>query len=203
MLSNQFHSKITHCVLVGVLLAFYMNTAAAVPDAATMLMNISKSVPTLMRFVTALAYLLGFYFVIKGLMMLKKFGEQRTMMSGEHHLAGPLILLFVGSLLIYLPASVQTSLHTLWSGSVNPYAWQTSSADAWSTMTKAIFLVVELIGTISFIRGLVLLTHLGGQGGQPGTFAKAMAHIIAGVLCINLYGFLQMISTTLGIGMWT
>lgn len=173
--------------------------AVTIPDAATMLSNFSVQVPALMRLVTGLAYVMGFYFVYKGLMELKKFGEQRTTMSGEHHLKGPLIYLFVGALLIYLPTSVHTGLSTLFTSPV-PIAYDTLTGDMWGSVRDAVFLLIQLVGTISFIRGLVLLTHLGGQGaGQPGTFGKAIAHIVAGILCINLYGFLEVISATLGL----
>lgn len=174
--------------------------AISVPDASTMLQNLSTQVPNLMRLVTALSFVMGFFFVYKGLFEFKKFGEQRGMMGGEHHIAGPLIYLFVGTMLIYLPETVRVGLNTFWN-SPNPYAYETSAVDAWSSLTNAVYLIVELVGVISFIRGLVMLTHLGGQGGQqPGTFGRALAHIIAGVLCINLYGFVQIISGTLGIG---
>jgi intracellular multiplication protein IcmC len=59
---------------------------------------------------------------------------------------------------------------------------------------------VQLVGTIAFIRGLVLLTHASGHGTQPGTFSKAISFIVAGILCINLYQFLQVIFTTFGLG---
>jgi len=171
-------------------------------DAGTMLQQLIDQVPAIMRLVTALAYVMGFFFVYKGLMEFKKFGEQRTQMSGEHHIMGPLTLLFVGAMLIYLPSTVWVGVNTFWADKPNIYAYDVSSGgDAWSSMTEAVYLLVQLIGTISFIRGLVMLTHIGGQhgGGQPGTFGKALAHIIAGILCINLYGFIQMISATLGI----
>lgn len=184
------------CLISGKALA----VGLSVPDASTMLQNLSNQVPTLLRLVTALSFVMGFFFVYKGLVEFKKFGEQRSMMSGEHHIAGPLIFLFVGTMLIYLPETVRVGLNTFWNAP-NPYAYQTTTTDAWSSLTNAVYLVVELVGVISFIRGLVILSHMGGQhgGGQPGTFGRAMAHIIAGVLCINLYGFVQTISTTLGI----
>lgn len=171
-----------------------------VPDASTMLMNLKDQIPSLISLVTALAYVMGFFFTYKGLIELKKFGEQRTMMGGEHHLSGPLIYLFVGAMLIYLPSSVYTGLHTIWGVNYTPYAYDTQSGDAFSIMQDTVFLIVQLVGVISFIRGLVLLTHIGGgHGGQPGTFGRALAHIIAGILCINLHAFVMMISTTLGI----
>ncbi len=175
--------------------------AASAPDVATMLVNFSDAVPSLMRLVTAFAYVMGFFFVIKGVMDLKHFGESRSMMSQEHSLGKPITFITVGTLLLYLPASVQTGLSTFWT-SPNPYGYLSSSEANWTDLTGAVFMVVELVGTIAFIRGLVILTQTTGHG-QPGTFSKAMAHIIAGVLCINLYQFLQTIFDTLGLTMFS
>jgi len=171
------------------------------PDVAQMLVNFSNSVPSLMRLVTALAYVMGFFFVYKGLSEFKKLGESRTMMSGEQSITGPLLHIFVGTTLIYLPSTIYVGLGTLFGNEFTPYAWKTSATDSWSLVSNSIFLIVSLVGVISFIRGLLLLNQLGGHA-QPGTFAKAMTHLIAGVLCINLYGFLQVVSTTFGIGQW-
>jgi intracellular multiplication protein IcmC len=183
----------------------YVSTAHALSfdasgaDVGTMLINFAKTVPNLMRLVTALAYVMGFLFVIKGIIELKHFGESRSMMSQENGLKKPLTYLFVGAMMIYLPGSVGSGLSTFWTDP-NPYGYLSGDEDKWSELTNAIFMIVQLIGTIAFIRGLLILNHTAGQGGQPGTFAKAMAHIIAGILCINLYQFLQAIFTTLGLG---
>ncbi len=186
---------------------FYTHSAYAISfepsgstDVSTMLINLSKDIPNLMRLVTALAYVMGFFFIIKGVMELKAFGESRSMMSHEHHLSKPLMYLFVGALLIYLPASVESGLNTFWT-SPNPYGYLgNESADNWTDLTNSVFMVIQLVGTIAFIRGLIILTTVGGHGGQPNSFAKAITYIIAGVLCINLYQFLQAVFTTLGLG---
>jgi hypothetical protein len=97
-----------------------------------------------------------------------------------------------------LPSSVQAGLSTFWSDS-NPYGYLNEASDQWSTVYQDCFLVIQLLGTISFIRGLVILTHMSGQGAQPGTFGRGLTHIIAGTLCINLYDFLTAINGTLGV----
>ena len=180
--------------------ALNLSTSGAV-DAASMLVNLSTEIPNLMRFVTALAYVMGFFFVFKGILSLKEFGESRTMMSSQHSLSTPLLYLFVGSALIYLPSTVQTGLSTFWD-TPDIYGYVSSGGDPWDELINACFMVIQLIGVIAFIRGLIILTHLGGQG-QPGQFGRAMAHIVGGILCLNLYQFLQAIVSTLGIGQLT
>jgi hypothetical protein len=171
---------------------------ADIPDVGTMLENFSQTVPQLMQLVTATAYVMGMWFIYSGVCKLKEFAESRTQMSAHNELKGPLILMTVGTLLLYLPSSVQVGLSTFWTDA-NPYAYITESADQWTTMYNDCFLIIELIGTISFIRGLLIFTRLSGQGGQPGEFGRGVTHLVAGILCINLNGFLAAVNATLGI----
>lgn len=194
---NRFLSKLS-VVLVSYLLL--IQSAYAAITVSDMIENIAAAIPPLMQFVTALAYVLGFYFVFNGILLLRKYGEQRTQMSSEAHLKGPLISLAVGSALIYLPSSVTTGMATFWTEPA-PYAYVTTQTDPWSQFYMACFVIIQFIGVIAFVRGLVILSHLGGHA-QPGTFGKGMAHIIGGVMCIDLYDFLQTIFATLGIE-WT
>jgi hypothetical protein len=179
--------------------SFYAQVAyAAVPDVGTMLENFSQTVPQFMRLVTATAYVMGMWFIIAGIGKLKQYGEARTQMSSQHDLKGPLILMTVGSCLLYLPTSIQSGLATFWTDS-NPYAYITEADDQWSVMYQDAFMIIQLIGTISFIRGLVIFTRLSGHGGHPGEFGRGVTHVIAGILCINLHDFLEAVNGTLGI----
>jgi intracellular multiplication protein IcmC len=178
---------------------FYAPASYAVDDAATMLTNLASSVPNFMLLITALAYVMGMYFVFKGVMGLREFGESRTMMTSSHSLKGPLIFIGIGTALCYLPSSVSVGLNTFWSDP-NPYGYVNATTDQWSTLYEDCFLFIQLIGVFTFIRGLVVMTQLGGQGGQPGTFAKGVTLIIAGAICINLYDFINMLYNTLGLG---
>lgn len=167
-------------------------------SAQDMITNIAAQIPSLMRFVTALAYVMGMYMIFYGIMKLKQYGESRTMMSQSHELKGPIILLVVGALLLYLPTSVQVGLSTFWT-EPNPYGYL-ENTDEWSGFINNCFLVIQLFGTIAFIRGLLILSRLGGgHGGQPDTLGRAMTHIIGGIFCINIYEFIQVILFTLGI----
>ena len=132
--------------------------------------------------------------------MLKQYGEMRSMMSTEHSLKGPLIFIFIGAALLYLPSSVQVGLSTFWKEPA-PYSYLEEDANnSWNTLIHDIFLIIQLIGIIAFIRGLLLLTHLSSGHGQQGTFGRAMSHMIGGILLINIYQFLQVIFNTLGYG---
>lgn len=166
-------------------------------SAQDMITHLAGQIPTIMRMVTAFAYVMGMMFIIMGVIKMKHLGEMRTQMSHEHSIKGPLLYIAVGAMLLYLPSSVNVGMSSFWTDP-SPYDYRLNT-DEWSQFYNNIYLVIQLIGTIAFIRGLVMLTHLGGHGGQPGTFGKAMVHIIAGVFCINIYNFIHLVFSALGI----
>lgn len=171
-------------------------TAIKVVSAQDVITNIATQIPMLMTLVTAIGYVMGFFFIFYGILKLKEFGEARTQMSTERHLKAPLIYLIVGALLLYLPSTVQVGLSTFWS-EPSPYGYL-QQADQWANFTKDIFLVIQLFGTIAFIRGLVILSHMAGHA-QHGTFSKGILHVIGGLFCINIYQLVQVVLITLGI----
>ncbi|MDR3492499.1 MAG: hypothetical protein P4M12_10770 [Gammaproteobacteria bacterium] len=195
---NAWSFKFVISLLAAIAIFYTPSVYAAVPDVGTMLKNFANDVPQLMKLITAFAYVFGMYLIVKGVAGLKAAGEARTQMSTHHDLKGPVILIGVGTLLLYLPTSVQVGLTTFWTAP-NPYGYETPGDDQWNSLVQTTYLVVQLIGTIAFIRGLITLTHLGGQGSQPGTFSKGLTYIIAGVLCINMSDFLAAVEATLGI----
>lgn len=189
--------------LIIIVSSLFVNSAyAAIPgglNIATMIQNLAQTIPALMQLVTAFAYVMGFYFIVHGVVLLKKFGEQRTMMSQEGGLKGPLIWLAVGAALIYLPSSVQAGFTTFWTNPT-PYAYVDEQPNQWSDLINACFMIVQLVGTIAFIRGLILFTNLSHQGGQQGGFGKALTHVIGGILLIDIYDFMRAIFNTLALG---
>jgi len=163
-----------------------------------MLANFAKQVPNLMSMVTAIAYVLGMILIIRGILQLKHLGESRTMMSQEHSLMGPMLYLGVGTFLLYLPSAVQIGMNTFWTNPC-PYCYPIDQ-DQWSKFLSVCYTVVQLFGVIAFIRGLIILTHLGGRGGAGhDTLSKGITYIVGGIFCINIYGFVQVVFFTLGV----
>lgn len=194
-------SMIKSLLILSVLFAVNaqaQQTTVSVVSATTMIQNISDQIPALMRLATAVAYVMGMFFMFMGVLKLKQYGEQRTMMSGQHHLKEPLVFMVIGALLLYLPTSVQIGMSTFWTNP-NPYGYLSQGTDQWAQFMNDVFMLMQLFGVIAFIRGLLLLSHLGGHSNQPGTFAKGITHIIAGIFCINIYQFIQVVMTTLGV----
>jgi intracellular multiplication protein IcmC len=191
--------KVSVTILTLIVSMFTLAAHAAdveVVSASDMLHRIADQTPSIMRFITALAYVMGMYFVFYGIIKLKQYGEARTQMSQEHSLKAPILFMVVGTMLLYLPTSVQVGLSTFWSVP-NPYGYL-EETDQWALFLKDVFLAVQIFGTIAFIRGLVVLTHLSGHA-QPGTLAKGLTHIAGGLFCINIYQFVRLVLVTLGI----
>lgn len=199
LVKSMIQVVLVSSVLVGTAYAATAPSSSpiVIPTLDQALKNLSLTSDSLMRLVTAIAYVMGFFFVIQGLFELKHYGDARTMMSHEHTLKKPLLYLIAGAALIYLPASIHTGISTFWNES-SPLAYIPKSADdPWQELVKSCFVIIQLIGVIAFIRGLILLTHLSGNHGGQNSFGKAMAHIVGGILCINMYQFLQTIFNTL------
>jgi intracellular multiplication protein IcmC len=197
--SLKQNSLIKICLLL--LSAFFVVPAyAATADIATMIENLSLAVPALTQLTTAISYVMGMFFMIKGVMDFKRLGEQRTMMSGEHTWKGPLVSLAVGAALLYLPSAIQSGFNTFWT-EPNPYQYESlDPTDSWNELIIACFQIIQLIGVIAFIRGLVVLAHLGSGQSQQHGFAKAMAYMVAGIFCIDLWDFVSSVLNTLGLG---
>jgi intracellular multiplication protein IcmC len=205
-LISRLHGSLNRAywVIVCYFITFSPFAAGATPggsvsglDAQSMLERIVGQVPNLMRMITAIAYVLGIYFMVFSLLKFKEFGEQRTMMSSQHHLKEPLIYMSVGVFLVFLPSAVQTGLSTFWTDP-SPYAYL-DNTDPYSQIWNNALIVVQLFGTIAFIRGLVMLSHLGKGGHGQASAGKAMTHIVGGIMCINIYQFIQMVFATLGV----
>lgn len=173
-------------------------SSISLPSPLTMLANIQSQLPNLMRLVTAIAYVMGFILVIMGIINLKHAGEMRTQMSHEHNLSKPILFIVIGAMLIYLPSAVQIGLSTFWA-EPNPYGYVTQS-DQWQQAINICYAIVQFIGVIAFIRGLLILTRV-GHGGHHDALGKGITHIIGGILCINMYQFIQVLLATLGVQM--
>lgn len=207
MLLQKKHLK---AIKTGLIWSLLLCVAVALPayaedfnvsgsvSAAEMIKNIATQLPNLTKLITGVAYIIGMYFIISGVMRLKHMGEMRTMMSHEHSVKGPIIFIIIGAMLLYLPSTVQVGLTSFWL-EPNPYGYL-ESEDQWADLISACFTIIQLVGVVAFIRGLIILTQMAHQsGGQHSVFGKGLTHIIGGILCINMYQFVQVIMVTLGL----
>ena len=116
------------------------------------------------------------------------------MMGFKGELGGPLIYIFVGITLFYFPEVVRIFMVTVW-GSANIVEYPSTPSN-WKYFTDPVIGLVRIVGYIAFIRGWLLLLRLGQEGRQPGTGAKALLHILGGILAINIVGTINMLGAT-------
>ena len=143
------------------------------------------------------ALLMGIAMFLSGIFQLKKLGESRTMMSSEHSAAGPLMMLLAGAALMILPTFIDSALLAFWSTDT-PLRYEGGSG-GYDALVPPILLFIRIVGVISFIRGIVLLSRTGGRQSQPGTMSRAMIHLLAGILCVHILGTLELLGSIMGL----
>ena len=164
-----------------------------------MLHNITAQLPALVRLLTAIMYLVGFFFVFRGVLSLKQYAEMRSMMSSGTSMKEPLLYFLVGGLLIFYPSTINVGLNTLFhSTTILAYQPVKSGISEENEIFQDVAMVLRFIGYISFFRGMMILTHLGSQQAPPGTFGRAVAHIFGGIFLVNVFQTWEIIKSTIG-----
>jgi intracellular multiplication protein IcmC len=167
------------------------------------LINLANSLIPVEKLLTGAAYIIGIWFAIKALLVLKAHTESRSQAAGGP--TEPIMYLFVAAMLIYFPSAFQMLMNTTF-GYSNVLAYAPNNTQMPlinavfgqdSPMGQALTIIIQIVGLISYIRGWLLLAKAGGSGQQPGNVGKGITHIFAGILALNIIGTLQVISNTL------
>ncbi|OGT48005.1 MAG: hypothetical protein A3E82_04395 [Gammaproteobacteria bacterium RIFCSPHIGHO2_12_FULL_38_11] len=144
-----------------------------------------------------IAILMGVCLTLGGLFQLKRLAESRTMMSSQHSAAGPLLMLIAGAMLMILPKVIGLALLSFF-GKSSPMSYE-GGPSGYNSLMHPILMFVRIIGVASFIRGILMIARAGGQQSQPGTVGKAIVHIFAGIMCVNIIGTLTILKDILGL----
>lgn len=170
------------------------------PRLEDMLVSVTNEFPNIYHLVTATAYVMGIAFIFRGVYQLKVYGDLRTMMSVQTNFKATMMVFFAGAALLYTPTAFKSMMLTTFATTsvTDPMSYH-SSKGIWSpAASQAVLRFIQLIGTISFIRGWVYLTHTSNPNGRS-SFGKAVTHIIAGLLAINIEGTREMLQASFGI----
>lgn len=187
-------------VLSTLMLSISPVFAATAQDIAGILRTFQSNLGPLYIFVVALAYVMGIWFIADSIYRLKKYGQQRTMMSTNASIAKPIILMALGLTLLYFPTFVNLSTETLWVyGSSSSVLVYPNEPTSWNAFVHPLIDTVRLFGLIAVVRGVVILTKLANESPQPGSLGKGLMHIIAGTLAINITGTINVIKATFGL----
>lgn len=136
--------------------------------------------------IQTVAILMGIGMVISGFFLLKKFGESRTMMSHHMTIVGPLMMLLAGVLLLSLPTTLCTFLYAIW-GTYTPLTY-VGSGGGFDDYVPVVLMFVRLIGVTAVIRGVVMMSRVGGQHSQPGAIGRGLMFIFCGILAVHILG---------------
>lgn len=173
--------------------------AGPTEDLAGIMRNFQQNLGPVYTFVVALSYVMGVAFIGDSIIRLKKFAQQRTMMSTNASMAKPMILFGLGLALMYFPTFVNTSVESLWVyGSSSSVLKYPSEPSTMSAFINPLIDAIRLFGLIAIVRGIVILTRLASESTQPGTIGKGLMHIIAGTLAVNIVGTVNVIRATFG-----
>ena len=148
-------------------------------DLIAMLGNLSRSLSSVQHLVAGLGYVVGIMFVITALLKFKTIADTRTRQSSQEKMYVPVMFLFGGATLIFLPTMTNVLSKTAFgAGNVLQYI-QVNPYDIY----HSIGVLVQTAGIIWFVRGCVLIAH----GSEPGTkhSSKGLAFIGAGILAMN------------------
>lgn len=161
--------------------------------------NLDKSLQPIWQFLIALCYVLGIWFVAIAILKLKQYGQMTVMMATHASMASSIAYLAVGTGLLFVPTLLDVSVATLWDYGVNDIRAY-DAAPSYADIINPILDLVKIIGLIAFMRGWILLIRLGNHGGSPpGTVGKAIAHMVGGILAINITGTLDVLKATFGL----
>ena len=164
-------------------------------DLSQMVVNVANTMPDVMALVTAASYIIGITIATKGVYKLREYGELRTMMSSQTSIWPIIITLVAGFALVYFPTTFEIGMETLFAYS-SPLAYTGTSDQQTTELVNAVVDIMQVIGAIAVIRGLMILHTASSQGSQPGSFAKGITFVIGGVLAINMYGTWEVLENT-------
>lgn len=193
-----------HAWVVGLLfgLLFPVQSYAAVtwPTLAQMLETINTQIPALWELVTAFAYIAGFFMVFRSLYHFKQAGDPHSASGGQRDIKPAFATFIIGIALIFSPSAMQSGLATVF-GTTSPIGYPTGAGvnNSYGELGQVLYSIIQFVGVVTFIRGLMHFHKLGSGQAQHGTFNKGLTHVIGGILCLNVLGTASVIASTLGI----
>ena len=171
---------------------------ASVSYAGTSAQEVATQLTTAFRKLAGISsdisVVMGVLIFVGGLYHLKRYGEARTMMSGQISLSKPLMPIICGTLLMSFPTALGTLMTAFWGSSwSSPLAYQVNGD--YDVMIPAMLAMVRLLGVVCFLRAIFSAVTAVGPHAQPGSKAKVGMLLIAGILCVNITGTVHLINS--------
>lgn len=165
----------------------------------TILLGVKNFLVQFEKVIVALFYLIGIIFAVRTFMLLKQYGESRSMSGGQMTLRKPILTFIVAVVLLYAPGMIDAFIFTIYPASYYDYTITQGSSGEYDLIIFVASRIMQVIGYIAFLRGWILLVRIGEQGAPPGALAKSLLHIIAGVLAINIVGTFSLLGAIIGL----
>jgi hypothetical protein len=107
------------------------------------------------------------------------------------------ITLVAGTLMLNAPSVLDAFSQTFFNQpSAEVLSYRPPETNPASGYLRLVVLMVALTGLIGVARGLYLMRLSAGEGGG---LARAIVHIVGGILCINLVEFIKLLGASLGV----
>ena len=188
-------------IVVGLLIFPFANILAAdtvAYDIASILAKLKENIGPITKLIFAISYLIGFVFVGSALMRLKEVGKSMSASASPDGIKGSIVKLLIGIVLIYLPSTINIGVATFW-GNSKILEYTSDSSGTLGEAKEGAVALMQIIGYVSFVRGLILLNRASQSNAQPGTVGKGILHLVGGVLSINIVGTLEIVQNTFGL----
>lgn len=160
--------------------------------------GVPAAIDSMRSLVFTISYFLGFTITIAGIYKAKDYAENPQ----QTKFITPAMYFIVGILCMWMPEFMKAMLMTLYSSpTIDPFNYSPASEGGENVaLTMSIIIMfIQLVGVIGFLRGILLLKGLGQSGGQnQDALAKALTHILGGILAVNIVGTAGLIAATFG-----
>lgn len=166
--------------------------------------NLGEAVGLIKALVGGVAFICGIALVIKGIMAFKIYANQTFGSAQRGEMSGPIVYIFVGAVLVYLPSASDVALFTIFQktevgSEADMLAYLVPGAEEkWKEIALLLVKYMMLVGFIAFVRGWLILSKMGAAGGQPGMLGKGLTHIIGGAILMNIPDFMMLMANTFG-----
>ena len=183
--------------------AYAQTTPPALDD--MMVLIIQSVAGPIMQITKTGAFIFGIYMVGQGLLKAIKYADDG---SKSQKLGGVYGSILIGAMLCSLPGIVNQVGASLFAngaftGQFTPLSYAMPDPAMLAHLNRvytAILLFVQMIGLISFVRGLSILRQV-TDGNTQVTSMAGITHILAGAIAWNLSGFIDVLSATLGVSL--
>lgn len=167
-------------------------------DFVSIIGNISQSLYPVQHLITGVAYILGIIFFMTAISKLLKIGDHRAQSSSKEHMYTPMMYLFMGACLLYLPSALNVAANTAFGvGNVLTYT-EYNPKNIYNSMG----LLIRTAGILWFVRGCVLVAHSSQPGAKHGP--KGLVFICAGILSMNFDNTIAELNSVMGyLATWT